>query len=373
MFEWPSPIRSASTRPVADAVARRGTPRAARAPRAAAARARRRPRAVSTTSIAAGILRRGPGLHEEPALAPVAVAHQLHAHAGRHVAAVGRHEPHVELAQVDARRPAPPPGARPRSGGPPRARAGASRGGAAPARRAGRASRRRSFAVQTAPSVPITARAPLASAASSIGLQDRPGGRLSHHPSGLICRARPSSDRPPPVAGATRSSGRKALVPSERIRVLIADDHPLYRTGLVDTVKRRPELELVGQAEDGAAALEEIRSLEPRRVRARREDARARRRGGAEDARARGPRRARGVRVRLLRQRRGLRRARQRRVRLPLEGLDRRRDLRRARGGLPGPHHARHGRAGGGGPGDPPPQRRPGAAAHAARGRDPAA
>jgi DNA-binding NarL/FixJ family response regulator len=30
--------------------------------------------------------------------------------------------------------------------------------------------------------------------------------------------------------------------------VVIADDHPLYRTGLVDTVKRRPELELVGQA-----------------------------------------------------------------------------------------------------------------------------
>jgi two-component system nitrate/nitrite response regulator NarL len=45
--------------------------------------------------------------------------------------------------------------------------------------------------------------------------------------------------------------------------VLIADDHPLYRTGLVDTVKRRPELELVGQAEDGSAALDEIRSLDP--------------------------------------------------------------------------------------------------------------
>lgn len=44
---------------------------------------------------------------------------------------------------------------------------------------------------------------------------------------------------------------------------MIADDHPLYRTGLADTVKRRPELELVGQAEDGEAALEEIRRLEP--------------------------------------------------------------------------------------------------------------
>jgi two-component system nitrate/nitrite response regulator NarL len=52
-------------------------------------------------------------------------------------------------------------------------------------------------------------------------------------------------------------------VPSDRIRVLIADDHPLYRTGLVDTVKRRPELELVGQAEDGTTALDEIRNLTP--------------------------------------------------------------------------------------------------------------
>jgi two-component system nitrate/nitrite response regulator NarL len=52
-------------------------------------------------------------------------------------------------------------------------------------------------------------------------------------------------------------------VPAERIRVLIADDHPLYRTGLVDTVKRRPELELVGEAEDGTAALEGIRSVDP--------------------------------------------------------------------------------------------------------------
>jgi two-component system nitrate/nitrite response regulator NarL len=53
------------------------------------------------------------------------------------------------------------------------------------------------------------------------------------------------------------------LMPSDRIRVVIADDHPLYRTGLVDTVKRRPELELVGEAEDGSEALEEIRTSRP--------------------------------------------------------------------------------------------------------------
>jgi two-component system, NarL family, nitrate/nitrite response regulator NarL len=53
------------------------------------------------------------------------------------------------------------------------------------------------------------------------------------------------------------------VVPSERIRVVVADDHPLYRAGLVDTVKRRPDLELVGQAEDGESALNEIRSQTP--------------------------------------------------------------------------------------------------------------
>jgi two-component system, NarL family, nitrate/nitrite response regulator NarL len=48
-----------------------------------------------------------------------------------------------------------------------------------------------------------------------------------------------------------------------RIRVVVADDHPLYRGGLVEAINRRPELELAGQAETGSEALEEIRKLEP--------------------------------------------------------------------------------------------------------------
>jgi two-component system nitrate/nitrite response regulator NarL len=54
------------------------------------------------------------------------------------------------------------------------------------------------------------------------------------------------------------------LNPSKRrFRVLVADDHPVYREGLVDAIKRRPELELAGQAENGEEALEKIRSLQP--------------------------------------------------------------------------------------------------------------
>jgi two-component system nitrate/nitrite response regulator NarL len=45
--------------------------------------------------------------------------------------------------------------------------------------------------------------------------------------------------------------------------VLVADDHPLYRDGVVRAIKERPDLELVAECDDGRAALEQIRELEP--------------------------------------------------------------------------------------------------------------
>jgi two-component system nitrate/nitrite response regulator NarL len=48
-----------------------------------------------------------------------------------------------------------------------------------------------------------------------------------------------------------------------RISVLIADDHPVFRQGLVDAIQGRPELELAGQADNGKSALAEIQRLEP--------------------------------------------------------------------------------------------------------------
>ena len=50
---------------------------------------------------------------------------------------------------------------------------------------------------------------------------------------------------------------------SKRVRVLVADDHPIYREGIVRAVKERPDLELVGEAGDGREALELIRETKP--------------------------------------------------------------------------------------------------------------
>jgi two-component system nitrate/nitrite response regulator NarL len=48
-----------------------------------------------------------------------------------------------------------------------------------------------------------------------------------------------------------------------RVAVLIADDHPVYRRGLAEILRGRPEFEVVGEAGDGETALAEIRRLVP--------------------------------------------------------------------------------------------------------------
>jgi two-component system nitrate/nitrite response regulator NarL len=48
-----------------------------------------------------------------------------------------------------------------------------------------------------------------------------------------------------------------------RFRVLVADDHPLFREGVVRAVRAWPELELVGEVSNGREALDQIRELTP--------------------------------------------------------------------------------------------------------------
>ena len=47
------------------------------------------------------------------------------------------------------------------------------------------------------------------------------------------------------------------------IRVLIADDQPLVRSGFRMVIEERPDLELAGEASDGAQAIELARELDP--------------------------------------------------------------------------------------------------------------
>jgi two-component system nitrate/nitrite response regulator NarL len=46
-------------------------------------------------------------------------------------------------------------------------------------------------------------------------------------------------------------------------RVLVADDHPMFRSSVVRAIGMHPELELVGEASDGREALDALRSLTP--------------------------------------------------------------------------------------------------------------
>ncbi len=49
----------------------------------------------------------------------------------------------------------------------------------------------------------------------------------------------------------------------KRVRVLVADDHPLYREGVVRALLASGQIEIVAEASDGREALDRIRELGP--------------------------------------------------------------------------------------------------------------
>jgi DNA-binding NarL/FixJ family response regulator len=60
------------------------------------------------------------------------------------------------------------------------------------------------------------------------------------------------------VTGATAEHGQGAAV-----RVLLADDHPVVRSGLAGLLSVERDIEVVGEVADGAAAVEAARALRP--------------------------------------------------------------------------------------------------------------
>lgn len=65
----------------------------------------------------------------------------------------------------------------------------------------------------------------------------------------------PSTTTTPEVAPAPAASNR--------LRVVVADDHPLYRAGIVRALESSEAFDVVAEAGDGRAALEQIRALRP--------------------------------------------------------------------------------------------------------------
>jgi DNA-binding NarL/FixJ family response regulator len=54
-----------------------------------------------------------------------------------------------------------------------------------------------------------------------------------------------------------------ALVSQATIRILVADDHPVVRQGIIANLKRQRDMTIVGEAGDGQAALAQYRQLKP--------------------------------------------------------------------------------------------------------------
>src|SRR3954451_4615920 len=48
-----------------------------------------------------------------------------------------------------------------------------------------------------------------------------------------------------------------------KLRIILADDHVVVRQGLKALIDAQPDMEVVGEADDGRAALQEARDLVP--------------------------------------------------------------------------------------------------------------
>lgn len=61
----------------------------------------------------------------------------------------------------------------------------------------------------------------------------------------------------------TRAQGLEAAVAAPKIRVLIADDHPMLREGVAMVLDMQPDMEVVGEAASGPEAIVAFERLRP--------------------------------------------------------------------------------------------------------------
>src|SRR6476660_8059694 len=67
-----------------------------------------------------------------------------------------------------------------------------------------------------------------------------------------------------PNRGRTgRCCATLGFMTSEKVRVVVGDDHPLFRDGVVRALSSSGSIDVVAEAEDGLAALELIRTHQP--------------------------------------------------------------------------------------------------------------
>src|SRR4051794_13992564 len=59
------------------------------------------------------------------------------------------------------------------------------------------------------------------------------------------------------------TAARRAGAERMKIRVLVAEDHPLVREGVIRALERDPGMQVIGEADNGITAMELARELKP--------------------------------------------------------------------------------------------------------------